>query len=206
EIYLIRHGQTDYNKKRIIQGRGVDSDINAMGRKQAQAFYDAFRNTPFDRVFSSTLKRTQQTLEPFKTLYPAHHAHEGLDELHWGMHEGKVATKDMHQEYLSIIESWKKGELSRSMPGGESPLDLKTRQEKFIKEALSDFEGKMLICSHGRAIRSLLCNLTNCELSKMDDFPHDNVALYKLTYSNGFYDIDLFNYKKHLLHLYPDEL
>lgn len=201
EIYLIRHGQTDYNKRKIIQGRGVNSDINEIGKKQAQAFYEAFRDVPFDRVYTSTLKRTQQTLEPFKELYPIHHAHEGLDELHWGVHEGKVASKEMHKEYIDVIDRWKNGDLNYRMPGGESPMDIKARQDVFIREALSDFEGKMLVCSHGRAIRALLCNLTNCDLSKMDEFPHNNVSLYKLSYSNGFFDIDLFNYREHLTHL-----
>ncbi|MFM8374363.1 MAG: histidine phosphatase family protein, partial [Bacteroidota bacterium] len=37
-VYFIRHGETDFNRQGIIQGRGVDSDLNETGRQQARAF------------------------------------------------------------------------------------------------------------------------------------------------------------------------
>ncbi|MFW5879460.1 MAG: histidine phosphatase family protein, partial [bacterium] len=59
-IYLIRHGQTDYNKKGIVQGSGIDASLNDLGRQQAEAFYDAYRNMPFDKIYISDLKRTKE--------------------------------------------------------------------------------------------------------------------------------------------------
>ena len=49
-FYFIRHGQTDLNLKGIVQGRGVDSPLNDNGFKQAQAFYDAYKDIPFDKI------------------------------------------------------------------------------------------------------------------------------------------------------------
>lgn len=38
DIYLIRHGETDYNRMRVVQGSGIDADLNELGNKQARAF------------------------------------------------------------------------------------------------------------------------------------------------------------------------
>ena len=57
-IYIIRHGETDYNRQGIIQGSGVDSDLNETGRIQAEKFFKAYHHIPFDKVYTSELKRT----------------------------------------------------------------------------------------------------------------------------------------------------
>lgn len=61
-IYLIRHGETDWNIERRLQGR-EDTELNANGIKQAEACGKAFRNIPVDGIVSSPLKRARQTAE-----------------------------------------------------------------------------------------------------------------------------------------------
>jgi bisphosphoglycerate-dependent phosphoglycerate mutase len=65
EFYIIRHGETDLNKQGIIQGRGIDSDLNDTGRAQAAAFYAMYKDLTFDKVYTSALKRTHQTVKGF---------------------------------------------------------------------------------------------------------------------------------------------
>ncbi|HLS39123.1 MAG TPA: histidine phosphatase family protein, partial [Sphingobacterium bovisgrunnientis] len=57
-FYFIRHGQTDLNLKGIVQGRGVNTSLNDSGRKQADAFFNAYKHIPFDKIYTSTLVRT----------------------------------------------------------------------------------------------------------------------------------------------------
>src|SRR5258708_16141854 len=64
-LYIVRHGQTDLNKQGIVQGRGRDTDLNEEGRHQAALFYKAYKNVPFDRIYISELKRTQQSIQAF---------------------------------------------------------------------------------------------------------------------------------------------
>ena len=54
----MRHAQTEYNKKGIIQGSEVDSDINDFGENQSSLFYNFYKSIPFDMVYVSALKRT----------------------------------------------------------------------------------------------------------------------------------------------------
>ena len=199
EIYIIRHGETDYNRKGIIQGRGVNSELNEKGIQQAAAFYEHFNHIDFDVVFTSSLKRTQQTVEPFVQQGYQFDAHEGLDEINWGVHEGKLADSNLSKEYLYITGQWKSGVLEEKIPGGETPLDLQQRQTRFIEHILKPHPAqKILMCSHGRAMRVLLCTLLEKDLSSMDDFPHQNLSLYKLNYANGKFEVELFNYIEHV--------
>lgn len=198
EIYLIRHGETDFNRKGIIQGRGVNSNINEKGRRQAQAFFDHYGHLPFSSYFASNLIRTQQTLEPFTNAGFKVQVHAGLDEIDWGIHEGKAADKELSKDYHCITGKWKEGVLSERIPGGESPIELQKRQLIFVNEVLPLYTGKILICSHGRAMRALMCTLLGKSLSYMDDFPHRNVSLYRLHQHNGNYEIIDFNFTDHL--------
>jgi broad specificity phosphatase PhoE len=198
EIYLIRHGETDFNKMGIVQGRGVNSFINEAGEKQAQAFFEHFGHIEFDAVFASTLQRTQQTLKPFVEKGHKLIIHESLDEIDWGIHEGKISDHDRHNEFHRILADWRSGILDVKIPGGESPLDLQQRQLKFLNEVLPQYKGKILICSHGRAMRSLLCTMLNMSLAEMDTFPHTNLSLYHLSHDNKNFKLEKFNYTDHL--------
>ena len=51
-IYLIRHGQTDFNKQGIVQGSGVDSSLNDEGHAQARKFFEAYHHINFDKFMS----------------------------------------------------------------------------------------------------------------------------------------------------------
>jgi broad specificity phosphatase PhoE len=82
-IYLIRHGETDYNRRGVVQGSGVDSDLNEMGRAQAMAFFQAYQHVPFQKIYISGLKRTYQTVESFIELGMPYEKLTGLNEISW---------------------------------------------------------------------------------------------------------------------------
>jgi probable phosphoglycerate mutase len=44
EFFIIRHGETDFNLQGIVQGRGVDPSLNETGRRQANQFYEYYKN------------------------------------------------------------------------------------------------------------------------------------------------------------------
>jgi broad specificity phosphatase PhoE len=201
-IYLIRHGQTDYNLKGIVQGRGVDSELNETGRKQALLFFEHYQEVPFDAVLTSTLKRTHQTVAPFLQVGHQHQVKVELDEIDWGIFEGVEHDAILQGAYHGIIRSWAEGMLDNKIEGGESALELAQRQKPLIEELHDiDFDN-FLICSHGRAIRSLLCGLLDRPLSEMDKFKHDNTCLYKLSFSNRGFQLDIENDLSHLSKMY----
>ncbi|SDL06848.1 probable phosphoglycerate mutase [Catalinimonas alkaloidigena] len=199
EIYLVRHGQTDFNLKGIVQGSGVDSDLNATGQQQAEAFFKAYRDIPFDKIYTSRLKRSQQSVQRFMDLGIPWEAHQGLNEINWGYREGKAITPEENEYYYSVIDAWNRGETTLRIDGGESPQDVADRQQPVLELMLSrPEEERILVCMHGRAMRILLCLMLHYELRCMDTFEHHNLGLYKLNYTGSMFSVERYNDIAHL--------
>lgn len=199
-LYILRHGETDLNKQGIVQGRGMDTDLNEHGRQQADAFYRAYKHIPFDKIYTSTLKRTHQTVQKFIDSGIPWVQYPGLDELAWGVYEGQESTEEMRKAFRQMMTYWLHGELHQKFEKGESPLEVKERQlsvlEKLLEKDSPDHN--ILICMHGRAMRLFLCLLLDIPLTSMDRFPHLNTSLYKVEYNGEVFRIADFNNTDHL--------
>lgn len=203
-IYLIRHGETDYNRRGVVQGSGVDADLNDMGRAQAMAFFQAYQHVPFAKIYVSGLRRTLQTVEPFIELGIPYEKLPGLNEISWGVMEGKVPGNLDNEYYRALMEAWSTGNTALPTDGGESPEQVMARQRPAIDAILAyPNEEIVLVAMHGRAMRILLCWLTNLPLSEMDQFEHSNLCLYKLhyRYDTRTFTVELANDTSHLLTL-----
>lgn len=185
KIYLIRHGQTDFNLKGIVQGSGVDSDLNEKGREQAEAFYTMYKDVPFKKIYTSALIRTYQSVSKFITDGIPHQTEKALNEISWGMWDGKLPTSEMHSVYWQIVNRWKEGDLEAKIEGGETPIEVRARLMPMVERLLSQEDSPILVCMHGRAMRILLAMLTGQALSVMDSFPHENLCLYVLEVKDG---------------------
>ncbi len=193
ELYIIRHGQTDHNAKGIVQGKGVNLSLNEKGRSQARAFYDAYKDIPFDIVYSSTLKRAQETIEDFVKLGIPHEIFAELDEISWGELEGTASTMESDATFQNLIKRWKDGDIhAKPAPSGESPFDLQQRQKRFLEQLIKTDHKKVLIATHGRFIRAFLCTILGKPLSEMETFTHSNLCLYKVNeLSNGNFEVEM---------------
>jgi broad specificity phosphatase PhoE len=197
-LYIV-HGQTDLNKQGIVQGRGMNTDLNDEGRKQAGQFFQAYKHVPFDKIYISELKRTQQSIQQFIDLGIPYEKLAGLDELAWGIHEGQPSTPETTAQFLKLVRDWVDGKLDSKFEGGESPNEVMARQKQALDVIMSHpDEETVLICMHGRAMRLLLCLLTGKPLSEMETFPHQNLVLYKVAYDGEKFEIIDFNDSQHL--------
>lgn len=198
-LYIVRHGQTELNRLGIVQGRGRDTDLNEEGKKQAYLFYNDYKHVPFDKIYISALRRTQQSIQPFIDLDIPYEKLPGLDELAWGIYEGQPSTPATKAAFLQIMRDWMDGKLDSKFEGGESPNEVKARQLEALDVIMSHPEEKnVLICMHGRAMRLFLCILTGKPLTEMDNFPHQNLVLYKVTFDGEKFEIADFNNALHL--------
>lgn len=200
-IYIIRHGETDFNQKGIIQGSGIDSDLNKTGLLQRDMFFRAYHHINFTKIYTSQLKRTLQSVEPFRQKGIPIEPLKELNEINWGIFEGRPSTPDAQKAYNRIISEWQQGMLTRPIEGGESPWEVITRQKRGLEVIMSrPHEDPILIAMHGRALKCFLCLLTNKPLEQMEDFKHSNLCLYQLEYrpETGF-TIQIENSVDHLL-------
>jgi probable phosphoglycerate mutase len=199
QIYLIRHGETEFNKQGLVQGSGVDSDLNELGQAQALAFYVHYQHIKFDKIYTSALKRTHQTVLPFVEKGVQWQPLTGLNEISWGVKEGRSVKAEDNMQHYYMLEAWRDGMLDIKVEGGESPLEVQARQQIALEHILAhEHEQTILICMHGRAIRIFLCLLLGISLQEMDKFEHSNVSLYVLNYTDGKYTIEVANNTVHL--------
>jgi len=190
KIYLLRHGQTDYNLQGIIQGSGVDSSLNETGRWQAQRFFEAYQEVPFNKVYTSALQRSIQSVQGFIDKGIAHEAYPELNEICWGNREGTRVTPEEDAYYFDIRSKWQQGQVHLRVEQGESPEEVAARQKKFLDVLLSRPEEEtVLICMHGRAMRILLCVMLNYPLHCMDIFEHHNLCLYVLEHTGSMFAV-----------------
>jgi broad specificity phosphatase PhoE len=202
KIYLIRHGQTDFNLKNIVQGSGVDTHLNEVGRRQAEAFFNAYKHVPFNKVYTSDLKRSKQSVQHFIDLGIPQVSLVGLNEISWGTKEGHRVTIEEDQYYHFMLSEWQKGRTWMRIEGGESPNDVMKRMKPAVDYIMSKTdETTILICMHGRAMRMLLCHLLNYPLRCMDMFEHQNLCLYLLNYSGSMFSVEKHNDTEHLIGL-----
>lgn len=187
KIYIIRHGQTDYNLKSVVQGGGIDSSLNQNGINQANAFYKANKHIPFKKIYYTGLQRTKQSVENFLSPGMPHEAVPDLNEISWGKYEGVPMDHSENKYYHDMVERWSQGELDHCIEGGESPNLAAIRLRRGIKHIIRQEEDTILICMHGRAMRILLCILFNYDLRYMHLFEHQNLCSYELTQFGVFH-------------------
>ena len=199
QLFIVRHGQTDYNQQNIVQGCGVDMAINDTGLWQAEQFYQTYQHYPFNKVYTSGLQRTWQSVDGFIKQGIPHVVLNELNEISWGDFEGKPQTAEQKLIYNQLIANWDAGKLNSKIPNGESPIELQERQKKAAKLILADTSENILVCMHGRAMKSFLCLLLNRPLTEMEKFQHTNLCLYQLQVNNGTASIVKHNDTTHLL-------
>lgn len=130
KLFIVRHGETDFNKLGIVQGSGVDSPLNETGLEQARMFYEFYAHVPFDKVYISALQRTKQSVQQFLNAQFPHEVLPELNEISWGIYEGQQSSVDWKADYWQMIKHWNDGVYDVCVPGGETPLQLQVRQKK----------------------------------------------------------------------------
>lgn len=177
KLYIIRHGQTMWNKEHLLQGRS-DIELNENGRELAVRTGEEMQDIPFDLAFTSPLKRAKETaklvlgernvpvIEDERIIEIGFGEYEGT---HWSPGEGYFDSPQ-------VFDFFNHPEKYVPPADGESLQQLSERTADFLQDICSREELKdktILISSHGAAVRAMLNSLRNYE---MKDFWQGGVA------------------------------
>lgn len=198
KVYIIRHGETDFNLQGIIQGSGVDSSLNDTGREQGRLFYEKYKDIPFELVITSKLKRTVETVQPFIDTGIPTVSFAEINEMSWGSQEGKKGTPESIAEYNRIKEGWALGNIDGRVGGGESAREMGQRLEVFIEKLRAMPEKTILVCSHGRAMCGMVTLMMGKPIDLMNSFSHSNTGLWLGTQTPDAFEFSLRNDRSHL--------
>ncbi len=187
KLYIVRHGETDWNKQRLIQGK-TDIPLNENGIYVAALTAEGYEKEGlfFSKVYSSPLLRAAKTAEILceKTTLPGTEIQydDRLKEFDFGGLEGHSLTEvDPEKPDGSVLyQCFYDPENYKPVLGGESYYDMVARAEDFIKNEIltKDWqeEDKVLLVCHGGVIRGFLCALLNKPVKDFWDTPHKNLS------------------------------
>lgn len=147
DLYLVRHGETDWNRQRRIQGR-TDIPLNATGREQARLTGMLLTRRPITRVVASPLDRARETAQIIadELGLAAPELHDALVERDYGAAEGL--------SYREIDALYPEG---TAVPGRETREQVGARIVPALVRLAADHPGEaIVVVSHGGAIRSAL--------------------------------------------------
>lgn len=185
-LYLVRHGETDCNRQRIVQGRGVDAPLNATGRRQAEALARRFAQVALDALYSSPLQRAVATAEAIRCYHPQipFYVMADLEEMGWGSLEGKPYALPYAEQIDYAYARWRAGDYGYRIPGGESILEVQQRALRALEQILEAQAGRtVLVVTHGRWLRILLASILPAYgLARMEQLSHANTAVNQIVY------------------------
>lgn len=180
-IHLFRHGQTDWNLQRRMQGH-TDISLNEEGRQQALQLQKYFEQNPVDLFASSDLRRAQETA----TIANAHLqknilTFSGFREAHLGALEG-LTLEEAHQQFGK--ESWDTWisldpqNFDFAFPQGENTHQVLLRFTQTLKEFCKSQDFTQAgVCTHGLVLRRFLHSLRP-ELT--EPLPIPNCVVYRV--------------------------
>jgi len=196
-ILFARHGETDWNKHRRIQGRGKNPPLNETGIAQAEVLAGELKDYTFAKIYASTRERAIQTAKAVR----AHHKDtpyeeiDGFDEVGFGEAEGHMRA-DIQVQIDAVYRKWWAGDREARYPGGESPNDVIVRGMSALRQIVEGVEpGKtLLVASHGLIRRFLQVEITQGgDFSKMKNIPYaENCSYVNWRYNvkNGVFTED----------------
>lgn len=164
-FYLIRHGETVWNKEKRYQG-WTDIELSENGQLQAELLGKRFQNLKIDAVYSSPLKRALETAQPVADAAGLSVvADEHFKEINFGLWEGGTVeqlTKKYGKEFSDFFES----PFEYPFPGEGSFVHVAKRSMEGFQLLLKKHEGQsIVIVSHGGLLRVLMITLMGMDIS-----------------------------------------
>lgn len=178
-LHLVRHGETDWNAAKKIQGT-IDIDLNDAGRRQADELGTTLKAQPvFCGLVTSTMKRARTTAHILETHLglPAREVAD-LHEMDFGSWQG-LTWGEVEARYPVEFALWLRERRMTPPPQGESYDALLGRTLGALAR-LAPGEGELLVVTHGAVILSLRCLAAGVNFAEMDQFRVGNLERFVL--------------------------
>ncbi|MBW2056422.1 MAG: histidine phosphatase family protein [Deltaproteobacteria bacterium] len=200
-IYLVRHGQTQWNREEIFRGT-ADVPLNDSGILEARLAGRALKDKPVRAVYTSPLARARQTAEAIAGFHGLEVAVlEGLKDLCFGKWQG-VSHRTVRERYPELYRQWLERPDKVSFPEGESLGALQSRAVEAVKGLIPKHpEQTIVIVSHRVVNRALICGLVGIDLSRFWQIGQDTAAINLLTWRKGRFILTCLNDTCHLREL-----
>ena len=197
-IYLVRHGQTAWNKEEVFRGR-TDIPLNETGLKEAAMAADYFRPLQLDAIYSSPLARAWQTAQEIAK----HHTLQvqplsGLIDMSFGSWEGRP-LKEVRENDRERYRLWAEEPHRVEFPGGETLEQVRARAMAALESTIEKHPEKTVVLVSHRVINKvLLCAVLGLDNSHFWQLTQDTTAINLIKYKNKNYILSLMNESCHV--------
>ena len=183
-IILIRHGETEWNSQKRMQGHS-NSDLSLVGQAQIQALGQWMKNVPFDLIYSSDSLRAKQTAEAI-TQFSGHELQfdQRLREKNLGVFEG-LTSEEARERHPEVFRLFKTAGSKYVIDEGESTQQLQDRALEIVNEIrIKHPEERVLLVTHGGFIRVVMKHSLGLSLETPTRFLIRNTGVFRLVWED----------------------
>ncbi len=198
-LYIVRHGETEWNKTLRYQGHR-DIPLSEAGRLQAAKIAKRLSGVRLHAAYASDLSRAQETAR----IIAEYHGltvkeMPELRETNFGLWEG-LTYSEIDQQFHETMKGWYENPRDTQIPGGESLGEVADRCQAGIDKILRENPGKdVLVTAHGGIIRIIVATVLGMSLNDYWKIKQDNVSLNIIEFfENGRAILCLLNDTAHL--------
>jgi broad specificity phosphatase PhoE len=190
QIVLVRHGATDWNLQGRCQG-STDRDLSDVGIRQADQIAELLSEQEINAIYSSSLRRAQQTAERISQPHKLPVLiEEDVRELDHGELEG-LTFNEIKANYGDFLVRWRSEPAEICVPGGERLADVAERAWNGLNQIVqrhADAE-RILVVSHNFPILGIVCRVSGTHLNEYRTFHLDPCGITRLKYNGGDWDL-----------------
>ena len=186
QIFLLRHGETRWNREGRCQGSS-DIELNETGQRQASAVAAHLSRGRIDAVYSSDLRRARETAEIVGGPHEiAVRIEPDLRELDHGEMEG-LTFVEVRERFGGLIEQWRTRPVGVELPGGERLLDVDRRVWSALNRIVEthDDGDTIVVVSHSFPILSALCRISGTPLDQYRTFHLEPCELSRVSFTRS---------------------
>jgi broad specificity phosphatase PhoE len=197
-IYLVRHGQTAWNKEEIFRGR-TDVPLNEIGMREAELAGEYLKDKEIHVIYSSPLSRAWQTAQKIAQFHNLEvQPLNGIIDMSFGRWEGH-SLQEIRKNDGELYRQWREEPHLVRIPGGESLDEVRIRTMAALEEVIRLHPGKTLVLvSHRVITKVLICGILGIDNSHFWQIGQDTTAINLIQHRNGKYILSLMNETCHL--------
>ena len=180
DLWLVRHGETDWNRELRFQGH-LDAPLNGLGMRQAQRLGAHLASVPPSPLLASDLLRTRQTAEPLAGHWQTSAVPDSLwREQAFGVIEG-LTFEQVRERHPDIVQGWRTHDPDFAPPGGESRRQFHARVmqavQTLVERCRQEGWQSPVVVSHGGVLDMVYRSATGQSLGGPRECPIPNAGL-----------------------------
>ncbi len=200
KVYILRHGQTDWNVAKKWQGN-TDIELNATGLNQAECVAKRFENKKVGAIYTSNLSRAKTTAETIRKIAYNNEVElfieNDIGEIKLGEWEG-LTYEEVSEKYKDEYELWTYKHTENVGHGVENYYDVQQRAFNVLTKICNENTDDILIVSHGAWIKALVCKILNIPLEHKMTFEIGNTSITTIEFVKGNYIVKTLNDTNHI--------